>query len=294
MYLNDFTLHRPSSLAEAIKILSSSSGGVLKAGGTDLLVEMKKGLRNPEALISLTGIRELKEVADEGKCLVIGAGMTHSDILRSEVIGKFFPAFTEAVGLIGSEQVRNSGTLGGNLCTAAACCDSAPVLITLDADLEIAGPEGKRMVALKDFFVHNRKTLLEPNEILTKIVVPKSKPGTGIHYTKFGLREGSAVAVVSVAVKIVIENEICKDVCIVVGAVAPTPLVSHHAVEIIKGKNVAEIKEHSSLLARAGKAASEDSVPIDDVRGGAQFRRNILNSLTQRTILTAIEKAKNE
>ncbi|HDO27331.1 MAG TPA: xanthine dehydrogenase family protein subunit M [Bacteroidetes bacterium] len=293
MYLKKFKFHRPGSLNEALELLSNTENGALKAGGTDLLVEMKKGLRSHSDLISLTGIDELKEVRDDNESVYMGAGLTHSEILNSELINKYFPAFTEAVLQIGSEQVRNTGTLGGNLCTAAACCDSAPVLIALGADVEMVNKAGTETVALKDFFVFNRKTVLKKDQILTRVRVKKMPPETGVHFEKFGLRGGSSVAVVSVAAKVTIEGGSCRDASIVIGAVAPTPLVSYHAINAIKGCDVSEFYEKSEIIVAAGKAASEDSVPIDDVRGGAQFRRNILNILTQRAILTAMEQAKN-
>lgn len=293
MYLRKFKFHRPVSLNEALELLSNTENGALKAGGTDLLVEMKKGLRSPSDLISLTGIDELKKVDDDNDFVYIGAGLTHSEILNSELINKYFPAFTEAVLQIGSEQIRNTGTLGGNLCTAAACCDSAPVLIALDADVEMVNKTGKETIALKNFFIHNRKTVLKKDQILTRVLVKKTPPETGVHFEKFGLREGSSVAVASVAAKVTIEGGSCQDASIVIGAVAPTPLVSYHAIKAIKGRDVSEFYEKSEIILAAGKAASEDSVPIDDVRGGAQFRRNVLNILTQRAILSAMEKAKN-
>lgn len=293
MYLKKFKFHRPKTLDEALDMLSNYDNRALKAGGTDLLVEMKKGLRTYADLISLTGIDELNLIKEENEQVHLGTGLTHSEMLQSEVVRKYFPAFTEAILKIGSEQVRNMGTLGGNLCTAAACCDSAPVLIAMNAEIEIMDHAGTETVALKDFFLHNRKTILKDNQILTKVIVKKCPPNTGIHYEKFGLRQGSAIAVVSVAAKVTIEDNICSDASIVIGAAAPTPLVSYHAIHEIKGKNMSEFYEKSDLILAAGKAAAEDSVPIDDIRGGAQFRRDILNTLTQRAILKAVEKAKN-
>lgn len=293
MYLKEFKFHRPKTLNEALEMLATYDNRALKAGGTDLLVEMKKGLRTYADLISLTGIDELNFIKEDDERVHLGAGLTHSEMLQSEVLKKYFPAFTEAILKIGSEQVRNMGTLGGNLCTAASCCDSAPVLMSLNAEIELMDSSGSETVALKDFFLHNRKTILKENQILTKVIVKKCPPNTGIHYEKFGLRQGSAIAVVSVAARVTIENHICVDASIVIGAAAPTPLVSYHAISEIKGRNISEFYEKSDIILAAGKAAAEDSVPIDDIRGGAQFRRDILNTLTQRAILKAVEKAKN-
>ena len=180
-------------------------------------------------------------------------------------------------------------TVGGNICTAASCCDTAPVLMAYNASLEIVGKDGTRTIPMKDFFVFNKKTILQKGEIVTKIIVPKPYMGTGVHYEKFGLRESMSISVVSVAVNIRVVNKVVVDSCVVIGAVAPTPRISNNATSLLNGLNLFNLEEGSEMLEKIGQAASDDSIPIDDIRGGAQYRRDVLKTLTQRAILSAIK-----
>jgi len=293
MYISDFNYFRPKSLKEALAILEKSNNGVPMAGGTDLLVEMKQGLRHHEDIISLSDIEELKDINEDAKSLYIGAGITHNELTSATVIRKKFPVIAKAASKIGSDQIRNKGTIGGNLCTAASCGDIAPVLIALNASVEIANPIHVTTVSLKDFFVFHRKTLLEKGEIMTRIIVPHPASGTGLYFEKFGLREAAAISVVSVAVMVRLKDNVCKDACIVIGAVAPTPKISNKSIAILKGKDFSGLSENSSVLEQAGNAAADDAVPLDDIRGSAKYRKDILKVLTQRAIIKAIAFAKN-
>lgn len=289
MNLPDFSFHQPVSVQEAIGLLGPKSNAVAMAGGTDLLVEMKNGLRRHEDIVSLAKITELKLITEDENNLYIGACTTHSEVIASTLVGKFAPALVEATSKIGSDQVRNTGTIGGNICTAASCCDTAPVLLSMNASAEIAGSENMRIVSLRDFFTFNKKTILKKDELVTRIIVPKSEQGTGACYEKFGLREAGSISVVSVAAKVRILKDTCVDACIVIGAVAPTPKISGQATEILKGKKLSEFAENSPLMEEAGNAAVRDSIPIDDIRGGAQFRRDVLKVVTKRAIWRAVE-----
>ncbi len=293
MYLTDFNFHQPSSVEDAIALLVQKSNAVAMAGGTDLLVEMKKGIRRHEDIISLAKIAELKLITEDDNNLFIGACTTHSEVIASPLVGKIAPALVGATSKIGSEQVRNTGTIGGNICTAASCCDTAPVLLSMNASIEIAGSEKVRIVSLRDFFTFNKKTILNRGELLTRIIVPRPGPGTGACYEKFGLREASSISVVSVAANVLIMDDIIVNACIVIGAVAPTPKISEQATEILKGKKVSDFSENSPFLEEAGDAAVRDSIPIDDIRGGAQFRKDVLKVLVKRAVRRAIEIAGN-
>jgi carbon-monoxide dehydrogenase medium subunit len=291
MYLPDFSFHQPVSVQDAIGLLIKKSNAVAMAGGTDLLVEMKNGLRRHEDIVSLAKITEMKLITEDENNLFIGACATHSEVMASPLVNKIAPALVEATSKIGSDQVRNTGTIGGNICTAASCCDTAPLLLAMNASVEIAGSENIRIVPLRDFFTFNKKTILKKGELVTRIIVPKSKPGTGACYEKFGLREAGSISVVSVAAMVRIVDDTCVDACIVIGAVAPIPKISGQATEILKGKKLSEFAENSQLLEEAGDAAVRDSMPIDDIRGGAQFRRDVLKVVTKRAIRRAIEMA---
>jgi carbon-monoxide dehydrogenase medium subunit len=293
MYLPDFSFYQPASVQDAIGLLSQKSNAVAMAGGTDLLVEMKKGLRSHENIVSLAKITELKLISEDEHNLFIGACTTHSDVIASPLVGKIAPALVEATAKIGSEQVRNTGTIGGNICTAASCCDTAPVLLSMNASVEITGSENSRTIPLRDFFTFNKKTILKKGELVTRIIVPKPEPGTGACYEKFGLREAGSISVVSVATKVRIMDDIIMDACIVIGAVAPTPRISEQSSEILIGKKVSDFAENSPILEEAGDAAVRDSIPIDDIRGGAQFRRDVLKVLVKRAIRRAVGLVKS-
>lgn len=291
MYLPEFNYHQPSSLKDALAILSGSGNAALMAGGTDLLVEMKKGLRRHSDLVSLVRIPELKDIRTDEHNIYVGSGVTHNTIIANDSIGEILPVLVEAVSKIGSEQVRNIGTIGGNLCTAASCCDTAPVLLSLDASVEIMNHEGVRTIPLKDFFVFNKKTVLVKGDILTKIIIPRPAAGTGAAYEKFGLREAGAIAVVSVAVFIELKEHVVANASVVIGAVAPTPRISGNASAALLGKDISELLDNPVLIEAAGNAAVTDSIPIDDIRGGAQYRRDVLKVLTVRAAKTAIGRA---
>jgi len=291
MYISDFNYFRPKSLKDAVALLENSNDGVPIAGGTDLLVEIKQGLRHHEDIISINDIEELKIISEDAEGIYLGAGLTHNKLLSSTVIKKKLPTLAQAASKIGCDQIRNKGTIGGNLCTAASCCDLGPVLMTLNASVEIASSIDTRTVPLKEFFVFHRKTILKKDELVTRIFIPFPEPGTGLHFEKFGLREAAAVSVVSVAVMVKLNKGVCEDACIVIGAVAPTPKISTRSIELIKGKDISQLSEYSQIIKQAGNAAAEDAVPIDDIRGGANYRRDILKVLTRRAILNAIVQA---
>jgi aerobic carbon-monoxide dehydrogenase medium subunit len=291
MYIPDFNFHQPTSVKDAIGLLGQSNNAAVMAGGTDLLVEMKKGLRSHANIISLSKITDLKMITEDDHNLFIGAGSTHTEVIASMLIGKIAPVLVEATSKIGTDQVRNTATIGGNICTAASCCDTAPALLSMNASVEITSADGIRIIPLRDFFTFNKKTILKNGELLTRIIIPKPGPGTGACYEKFGLREAGSISVVSVAAMVRIKDETIMDACIVIGAVAPTPKISNQATEILIGKKVSDFAENSSFLEQAGEAAVRDSIPIDDIRGGAQYRRDVLKVLAKRAIKRAIENS---
>jgi len=293
MYIQDFTYHKPATLQEACKLLESKNNVAAIAGGTDMLVEIKKGLRHNDNIVSLSGIKELKILEETANDLVIGAAVTHNEIKNSKFIKEKFPALAEAASLIGTDQVRNTATVGGNLCTGASCCDMAPILIASNASAEIFSTNGKRILTLKDFFVFHKETSIVKGELLTKIIVPHLEPGTGVCFKKFGLRDASSISVASSSAFVKVEDDVCADSRIVVGAVAPIPKISEKASKILNGTKVTELLEGSSDLKEVGESAAADSLPLDDIRGTADFRRDIVNVLTQRAVLKAANRAIN-
>jgi len=293
MYLKDFNYLRPKSLPEACEMLHSIEDGALIAGGTDLLVEMKMGLRHHENIISLNDVNELKNIEESGDHIIIGAAVSHNDVVKSELIKQYCSALSEASSNVGTEQVRNSGTIGGNVCTGASCCDTGPVLLATDSILELTNKLGSREITVKDFFVFHRKTALKNGEILTRIKVPKLRSGTGISIEKFGLRNAASISVASAVALITINNRECVDAKIVIGAVAPIPFLSVKASNILIGKKIDVLINDSEVLEQAGEAAVADSRPLNDIRGSVDYRKQLTKVLVKKTIKNAALRATN-
>jgi len=293
MYIEDFNYHTPKSIKGVCELLGRLDNAALIAGGTDLIVEIKKGLRRQSNIISLKEIDELKTLKVNNGNLEIGAGVTHNMIALSPIIKKDFTAVAEAASKIGTEQIRNTGTVGGNLCTGASCCDMAPILMALDASVEITSTENVKTLSLKDFFIFHKETSLGKGEILTKIIVPSISNNVGVCFEKFGLKESASISVASAAVMVKIENEHCTDASVVIGAVAPTPVLCERTNKTIIGKKIEELTRDSNVMKQAVELASEDSSPIDDIRGSADYRRSLVKVLVQRAILKAVGRARN-
>jgi CO/xanthine dehydrogenase FAD-binding subunit len=293
LYLKDFTYHKPQTLTEACRILEQCNNGAPIAGGTDILVELKKGLRQNEDVVSLMDIKELKTINETRSELIIGACATHNEVLKSSLVKKIIPALSEAASKIGTHQIRNTGTIGGNLCTGASCCDMAPILIALNASVEIVNSSLKRVVSLKDFFIFHKETSLKKGELMTKIIVPLPQSNVGTSFEKFGLRETASISVASVSVSIISDGNNCTDSCIVIGAVAPTPRISKKGSEVLNGKKIEALTKDSALLKLIGETVVKDSLPVDDLRGSAEFRRQLVNVLTQRAVVKAAKRSIN-
>jgi CO/xanthine dehydrogenase FAD-binding subunit len=290
MFIPDFNLHRPDKLEEACRILDESPDGVLLAGGTDLLLDLKLGKRHHEDVISLTRIAELQSITVEANQLVLGGGVTHNQIIESPVVRENWFALSEAAETIGTEQIRNTATVGGNLCTAASCADTAPILIALGAEVEITNSGGKRFLPLEEFFTDHRTTALQKGDILSRIRVPEPAPGTGACYRKFGLRGAANISVASVAAMIRLEDGVCRDARFVMGAVAPTPKIAVKAGELVQGKSFSALSDES-FLEQLGRAVSDEAEPIDDIRGSAEYRREVTAVQAQQAFTVALERA---
>jgi carbon-monoxide dehydrogenase medium subunit len=288
MLLPDFNFHKPKTLSDAYQVLDSCSNAALMAGGTDLLVEMKLGRRSHDDIISLNEINELQIISEDDDNIYIGPAVNFWSIQHSDIIKKYIPDLINAVSKIGSHQVRNSGTIGGNLCTCASCADSAPILIANRAEVEVGSSDGLQRMMLTDFQLNHHKINITKGQILTRVIVPKPKSNFFSCFQKFGLRESSSISVASVAVGIWIENSIITDANIVVGACAPTPLKCRNATNKLINIDIKELHHDSSALYEIAELTSNDVTPIDDIRGSAEFRKEIVKAITKRAILNAI------
>ena len=289
MYLTDFNYHKPETIEEACKILSESNNAALLAGGTDILVELKKGLKIYDDVVSIKNLSDLIILKKEKENIIIGSAVTHNEIKNSTLIKKYLPALSKAVTTIGTEQIRNTGTIGGNICTAASCCDTAPVLLAYGASLEITSCSNKVTIPIKDFFLEHHKTVLKKGEILTKISIPIPNKSMGVSFIKFGLRDSAAISVTSVSVMLNFKNDICADSRIAIGAVTSAPKLSEKSKDILLELNKQKIVEEDTLN-EICKSTVEDALPIDDIRGSADYRRNVVYIITKRAILEAINQ----
>ena len=290
MSMPKFTYLKPKTVEEACSMLHHHNGkAVVIAGGTDLVVRMKRKLVMPDYLIDITCIPGLDKVGyDEKRGLNIGALCPHADIESSRLIQEKFNILAQTARSIGSAQVRNLGTIGGNLCNAAPSADSAPALLVLDAEARIFGFKGERMLKLTEFFSGPGETALKSDEILTSIEVPNLPAHSAAVYLKQSPRKAMDIAVVGVAVVLWLaaEGSICSDIRIALGAVAPTPIRAKTAEDMLRGKTLDE-----NLIREAAKAASEEAKPISDIRSIAQYRKEIVEVLTRRCIQQTNEKA---
>lgn len=286
MIIPEFEYLSPQSLPEACALLAQygESAKVL-AGGSDLLVKMKDGLMKPAYLVSLKNLDSLKAVRYEnGTGVVIGALATHNEVMTNPILQERYRSVCEAAHTMAADQIRNIGTVGGNLVNAVPSADLPPILIALNAQARIVGPGGERAILLEDFFLGPGKTVLGSGEILTEIFIP-DQPTTGSNYIKFGLRRAGALAVVGVASSVTVSDGLCRDVRIVLGAVAPTPIRAREAETILREKKISQ-----ELMDEAGKVAAAESKPISDIRGSIEYRRNLVNVLTKRSLKAAIER----
>ncbi|MFC2131412.1 FAD binding domain-containing protein, partial [Bacteroidota bacterium] len=272
MYIPELKYHKPKTIDEAYRLLGTYNNSALLAGGTDLLVEIKQGVRNFDNIISLNDINDLKIIEVKNDSIIIGSCVTHNEIINSDIIKIHLPALTHAVSTIGTHQIRNTASIGGNLCTCASCADSAPIMMIYNAEMEIGSKVGSRTLKLSDFFMGHHVNALKEGELLLRIIVPKPKPNFGAHYEKFGLRESASISVASVAVSVSIEDDIIKEANIVIGACAPTPMQIPTAMKKLVGIDINELKKGSAQLNKVGDSAASEVKPIDDIRGSADYR----------------------
>jgi carbon-monoxide dehydrogenase medium subunit len=285
-----FEVYTATDSRHAVALLAEHGPSVkVLAGGSDLLVDLKLMPDGPKAVVDISRAADLKHIAITDQGLSIGALATHSEIMRSPIIKKLFPALVDAAHTIGAVQTRNLGTLGGNLVTAVPSLDSGPTLIALEAQVVILGPAGRRRLALADFFTGPRKTDLKPGELLIEILIPKKNLGKPASFQKFGLRKGQALALVNVAASVWLKGEKSRfaEPRIALGAVAPTVIRAPQAEAYLEGRAATP-----EAMAEAGRIAAGEGKPISDFRASAEYRRELIAVLTRRALENACALAR--
>jgi carbon-monoxide dehydrogenase medium subunit len=287
--IHDFTYLKPSSLKEALTMLAEHKDECkVICGGQSLLIIMRQGLLVTDYLIDIKHIKELDYIQFDAKAgLKIGATTTHHTIETSDVIKKNYPVLVAMENKLASIQVRNWGTIGGNLAHADPSGDPCPVLMALNANIKVGSAQGERTMALEDFSVDFFETALEEGEVVLEVQVPTLEAKTGAAYQKFNLLE-SDQGMVAVAAAVTLNGGgTCKDVRVVLGNAGPIPIRVKRIEELLVGK-----KYDESLFAEAGKIASEGCEPVTDIHASEEHRRHLLGVLTKRMLKQAWEQAK--
>lgn len=289
--MRTFQYLKPASLAEALELLNAHKDNAkVIAGGTDLMIQWKKKLLSPDYLISLRNVPELNFIDFDGT-LRIGSATTHRSLELSPEIRKWFPVISDAVSGLGSVQVRNSATIGGNLCNAAPSADTAPPMLVLEAQVKIVSSGGEKTVPIEGFFKGPGRTVLQPGEIVSEFSIPQPLPRTGMAYTKHTRRKAMDLPILGVAVLLSFNDDLstCEKARIALGVASPTPMRARKAEEFLQGKSISE-----QVLAEAGEMAAAEASPRTTIRGSEWYRRDMIRVLVKRTGLVCQHRAKGE
>lgn len=290
--MRDFEYLVPEKLEEACKLLSEfGEEAKVIAGGQSLLIFMKQRLIGPSYLIDIkTSLgKDLSYITfDDQEGLRIGALATHRDIEKSPVVQKQIAVLAEMEQQLSDVQIRNWGTIGGNLCHGDPAGDPAPVLIALKAVLRTISHNGERSVPIENFFKDYYETTLQIGEILTEIKIPKPLPRTGIAYMRLAFMRGE-MPMVSTAVSVTLDakGSSFSDARIALGAVGPTPIRAKKAERVLIGEKI-----RGSLLEEVARIACEETRPISDFHASEEYKRWMVEVLVKRTIKRALERAK--
>lgn len=272
--LGAFDYVRARSIEEACRLLAETDADAsILAGGTDLLVEIRNGLRSPKLLIDVKGIAELARFQVDGPEVIIGASVPLNVLAEHRAIRESLPALADAAFSIGTYQLRNRATLAGNVCNASPAADSAPVLLSLDAKLSIVDANGRRTMPISELFTGVKRTCLAPGEIVTDIRIPAAAAGARTAFLKQQRIRGHDLAVVNVAGSYAPGTETLK---VAVGSCAPTPVLLEPI--DLSGNSFGSIVDCVVTLAEAATS------PISDVRSSAAYRRAVLPVLLQRLL----------
>jgi carbon-monoxide dehydrogenase medium subunit len=288
MRLPYFEYVAPRTLDEACFLLAEHpKEALVLAGGTDLLVKMKQRRIVPRYLVNLKVIPGMDYITyDENDGLRIGALATIQSLKNSVTVKRHCKILAQAAGVESSVQIRNVATLGGNIANASPAADAPLALIVLGASVVVARPGAQREVLLENFFIGPGKTVLETGEIIREIYVPSLPPRTGGAYLKHAVRQ-TDIAIVSAAVVLTLADDLCNGIKIGLGSVAPTAFRARKAEELLKGKKITE-----ELADSAAEVAAEESHPIDDIRGYAEYRAKMVLAIAKRAIMQALQDAR--
>jgi len=277
--------HKPESLEEALELHDQHENSTIMAGGTDIIPQLRTGEKFTSCIIDISAVRDLNYIKEDEGFIKIGSATTHSQLINSDLIKKEIPALHESVSEIGSPQIRNMATIGGNLCNASPAADSAPPLLVHNSEIVVASKRGLQIFPLKELFTGPKSNCLKTNEILTEIRCPKPTKAFGSAYRRIGRRKAFTLSLVNASAHIEKESNLPTSVRIAVGAVAPTPIRLFELEKKLIGKPIKKMIQ----------IASEECVkliePITDHRASADYRNEMTKVLLKRTLEAGYKRA---
>jgi len=270
---------KPSKLKEALELLSSGDYSPI-AGGTDIIPQLRSG--KPKKLLDI-GLLELAYIKEDGEYIEIGGGATHTQINLDKSVNKYLPILSKATGLVGSWQIRNRGTIGGNIVNASPCADSAPALLIYDAEITLVSLKGKRKISLNDFIEGPYLTGIRPDELLQSIRCVKASEGAGYSYIKLGRRQAVNISRMTLAATIAREkNGIVKQAAVAGGSIFPKPSRIPEIEQMLTGNKIS-----NELIGDAAKLAAELMIKESGERWSTPYKEPVLIGLMERALREA-------
>ncbi len=287
--MKSFNYTRPKTLPEAVGLVAQHGERARPlAGGTDLLVQMRVGRRQPDWVIDVKDVPELNELRlDAQSGLTLGAAVPCHAIYENTEVTRTYPALNDVASLIGGTQIQGRASIGGNLCNAAPSADAIPALIAMGVRCRIVGSGGDREVAVEDFCTAPGQNVLQPGELLVSLHFPPPAAHSGAHYLRFIPRNEMDIAVAGAGASVVLENGNFQSARIALASVAPTPLFVKEAGDALSGQPVTD-----ESIQKAAMIAEEAARPITDMRGTIAYRKHLCEVLTRRALSVAVERAR--
>ena len=290
--MKDFSYAAPTTLKEAAALLTGANGKArILAGGTDIIVQLREGLRDADLVVDVKKIPELAELSySAAKGLRLGASVPCYRVYEHSELGRAYPALVDAARIVGGWQIQSRASVGGNLCNSSPAADTIPALIAHGVTCVIAGPSGQREVKVEEFCTAPGKNVLQPGELLVTLVFPPPAAKSGSAYERFIPRNEMDIAVVGAGswVKLSADGKKVEQARIGLAAIAPTPRFAAEAGAWLAGQPASE-----DSFAKAGELAKKVATPITDMRGTVEYRTHLVGVLVKRTLAKAAERARS-
>ncbi len=283
----NFDYEAPTSLAEALELMARPGEVRALSGGTDIIDQLKNNRRNADLVVDMKRVPQLSLIETNGFGLRIGAAVSCTEVHNFTADSGGYPALTESTELVGSVHIQNRASVGGNVCNAAPSADTIPSLLIHEAIAHTASASGEREIPLIDFFAGPGQTVLEKGEILKEVVLPTPSENTASAYLRFIPRNEMDIAVAGVGSLVEVDpsTNVVKKARIALASVAPTPVRAYTAEEYLEGKEITP-----ETINEAANIAVQSAVPITDVRGSAEYRKELVKVLTKRTLNICLER----